>query len=113
MAPKDDPELRGPAHLTPPRASVVRLNRRVLYVAGSVLVVAVLAGLVALRAQGSRLEQDARAPQTSQLTVRPGERWFDKVPDREPSAPPAGTTLPPASPATPSRPESRKSWESV
>ena len=104
MAPKDDPELRGPAHLTPPRASVVRLNRRVLYVAGSVLVVAVLAGLVALRAQGSRLEQDARAPQTSQLTVRPGERWFDKVPDREPSAPTAGTTLPPASPATPPRP---------
>jgi type IV secretory pathway VirB10-like protein len=104
MAPKDDPELRGPAQLTPPRVSVVRLNRRVLYVAGSVLVVAVLAGLVALRAQGSRLEQDASAPRTSQLTVRPGERWFDKVPDREPSAPTAGTTLPRALPATPPPP---------
>jgi hypothetical protein len=61
VAPKDDPELRGPAQLTPPQVSVGRLNRRVLYVAGSVLVVAVLAGRVALRAQGSRLEQDARA----------------------------------------------------
>jgi type IV secretion system protein VirB10 len=104
MAPKDDPELRGPDQLTPPRVSVVRLNRRLLYVAGSVLVAAVLAGLVALRAQGPRLEQDASAPRTSQLTVRPGERWFDKVPDREPSAPTSVTTLPSASPATPPRP---------
>ena len=34
---------------------VVRLNRRVLYVVGATLVVVVVAGLVALRAQGSRL----------------------------------------------------------
>jgi hypothetical protein len=47
----DDRELRGPSHLAPPRVSVVRLNRRVLYVAAGVLVIAAVAGLVALRAQ--------------------------------------------------------------
>ena len=47
---RDDPELRGPARLTPSRVLVVRFNRRVLYVVGAVLVVVVVAGLVALRA---------------------------------------------------------------
>jgi type IV secretion system protein VirB10 len=103
MARRDDPELRGPDRLTPPRVSVVRLNRRVLYVAGSVLVVAVIAGLVALRAQGSRLE-DASQPRASQLAARPGERWFDRIPDREPTAQPAAITAPPIPPAPPSRP---------
>jgi type IV secretion system protein VirB10 len=83
--------------------SVVRLNRRVLYVAGGVLVVAVVAGLVALRAQGSRLELDANSSRPSQLTARPGERWFDKIPDREPSIAPAATTTPPAASAPPLR----------
>ena len=51
MARQNDTELRGPDRLAPPRVSVVRLNRRVLYVAGGVLLVAVIAGLVALRDQ--------------------------------------------------------------
>jgi len=100
---QDDSGLRGPARLAAPRVPVVRLNRRVLYVIGGTLVVVVLAGLVALRAQGSRLAQDASS-HASRLPAPAGERWFDKVPDREPLAQPAGTTpapapaLPPASP---------------
>ena len=100
---QDDPGLRGPARLAVPRVPVVRLNRRVLYVIGGTLVVVVLAGLVALRAQGSRLAQDANS-HTSRPPAPAGERWFDKVPDREPLAQPVSMTsttppaLPPASP---------------
>ena len=101
---QDDSELRGPARLAAPRVPVVRLNRRVLYVIGGTLVVVVLAGLVALRAQGSRLAQDASS-HASRLPAPAGERWFDKVLDREPLAQPASTTpapaLPPASPPPP------------
>jgi type IV secretion system protein VirB10 len=104
MARRDDPELRGPDRLTPPRVSVVRLNRRVLYVAGGVLLVAVIAGLVALRAQGSRLDQDASQPRGSHLAARPGDRWFDRIPDREPTAQPAAIMAPPTPAAPPSRP---------
>src|SRR5438445_3575310 len=102
---QDSPQLRGPARLAAPRVPVVRLNRRVLYIIGGALVVVVLAGLVALRAQGSRLAQDANS-HASRLPIPAGERWFDKVPDREPLAQPASTTpapapaLPPASPPT-------------
>ena len=109
---RDDPELGGPAQLTPPRVPVVRLNRRVLYVVGGVLVVAMVAGLIALRAQGLRLAQEASSGRASQLPPA-GERWFDKVADREPVAlppnvatrletPPTAPTLalrPPAGPA--------------
>jgi type IV secretory pathway VirB10-like protein len=102
-AQQDDHELRGPARLSAPRVPVVRLNRRVLYVIGGTLVVVVLAGLVALRAQGSRLAHDANS-HASRLPAPAGERWFDKVPDREPLAQPASPwpapapALPPASP---------------
>ncbi len=82
--PRDDPELRGPAQLAPPRVPVVRLNRRVLYVVGAVLVLVFVAGLVALQAQSSRLAHDGDSARASQLPPA-GERWFDKVPDREPS----------------------------
>ena len=95
---RDDPELRGPARLTPPRVPVVRLNRRVLYVVGAVLVVVVVAGLVALRAQSSRLAQDSNSARASRLPPA-GERWFDKVPDREPSGPLASVGTPPTGPA--------------
>src|SRR2546428_10663488 len=95
--PRDDLELRGPAQLAPPRVPVVRLNRRVLYVVGAVLVVVVVAGLVALRAQSSRLMQDSNSARASQV-LPTGERWFDKVPDREPSAPQTSTDTPPAVP---------------
>src|SRR2546425_12549043 len=82
--PRDDPELPGPARLSAPRVPVVRLNRRLLYVVGAVLVLVFVAGLVALRAQGSRLAQDGNSARASQLPPA-GERWFDKGPDREPS----------------------------
>ena len=95
---RDDPELRGPARLAPPRVPVVRLNRRVLYVVGAVLVVVVVAGLAALRAQSSRLAQDSNSTRASQLQPA-GERWFDKVPDREPSGPLASVGTPPTGPA--------------
>jgi hypothetical protein len=85
---REDPEFRGPAQLTPPPVSVVRLNRRVLYVVGGVLVIAIVAGLIALRAQGSRLAQEENSSRASQLPP-PGERWFDKLADREPAAQPA------------------------
>src|SRR5437667_7813989 len=56
------------------------------------------AGLVALRAQSSRLALDSNSARASQLPPA-GERWFDKVPDREPSAPPPSADTPPAVPA--------------
>ena len=95
---RDDPDLRGPARLAPPRVPVVRLNRRVLYVVGAVLFVVVVAGLVALRAQSSRLAQDSNSARASQLPPA-GERWFDKVPDREPSGPLTSAGTPPTGPA--------------
>jgi type IV secretion system protein VirB10 len=101
--PPDDAELRGPARLSPARVPVVRLNRRVLYVVAAVLVLVFVAGLVALRAQGSRLAQDGNSARASQLPPA-GERWFDKVPDREPSAQPATAGTPPAVPAPALRP---------
>src|SRR2546425_8897364 len=96
---RDDPELRGPARLAPPRVAVVRLNRPVLHVVRAVPVVVVVAGLVALRAQSSRLAQDRNSARASQLPPA-GERWFDKGPDREPSAPPTSADTPPAVPAS-------------
>ena len=90
---QDDPELRGPARLTAPRVPVVRLNRRVLYVIGGTLVVVVLAALIALHSQGSRLAKDAGSHAS-----RPpaGERWFDKVPDRDPLTLPGSSGPAPA-----------------
>ena len=108
IPPRDEAELRGPARLSPPRVSVVRLNRRLLYVVGTVLVIVVVAALVALRAQGARLPQDGNSARASHLP--PSTRWFDKVPDREPSAPltvattPALPPTPPALPASPPAP---------
>ena len=90
----DDPELRGPAHLSPPRVPVVRLNRRVLYLVGAVLIGVVIAGLIALQAQSSRLAQEAGSARASRLSPAAGERWFDKVPDREPSTQPASAGRP-------------------
>jgi hypothetical protein len=102
---RDDAELRGPDRLAPPRVAVVRLNRRVLYVVGAALVVVVVAGLVALRAQGSRQDREASLARASHLPPAAGERWFDKVLDREPSPQPAsvGTPLdtPPTVPSAP------------
>ena len=82
--PRDGADLRGPARLTPPRVRVVRLNRRLLYVVGAVLVIVVVAAVVALRAQGARLGENGSAPRTA-LAPPSGQRWFDKIPDREPA----------------------------
>ena len=82
-SPRDDADLRGPARLTPPRVRVVRLNRRLLYVVGAVLIIVVIAAVVALRAQGARLGENGSAPRTA-LVPPSGQRWFDKIPDREP-----------------------------
>ena len=43
-----------PLQLGPTGHPVVRLNRRAIYVVGAVLIGAVLTGLIAIRAQGSR-----------------------------------------------------------
>jgi len=99
--PRKDPELRGPAQLSTPRVAVVRLNRRVLYVVGGTLVVVVVAGLIALRAQSARLGQPESPAGAAHLVPSAGGRWFDKVPDREPSGPPAAATPPVIAPVAP------------
>lgn len=98
IPPRGDDDLRGPARLSPPRVPVVRLNRRLLYVVGTVLVVVVVAALVALRAQGARLPQDSNSARASHLPPS-SQRWFDKVPDREPSTPLTIAAAPAPAPA--------------
>ena len=67
--PRDDPELRGPAQLAPPRVPVVRLNRRVLYVVGAVLV---LVFVRTRRATGPELAARARRRLGSGLAAPAG-----------------------------------------
>jgi hypothetical protein len=76
-----------PLQLQPVPVPVVRLNRRVLYVLGAVLSAVVVVGLVALRAQGPRAASDPAPVPLAGAAA--GDRWFDKVPDREP--PPVAT----------------------
>jgi len=97
--PREDPELRGPARLSPPRVPVVRLNRRVLYVVGATLVIVVVAGLLALQAQSPRLAEELNPAGPSQLPP-PGGRWFDKVPEREQVAQPTSAEASPVIVAT-------------
>jgi type IV secretion system protein VirB10 len=62
-------------------------------------VAVVVAGLIALRAQGSRESSSGSARAAA---VKPaGERWFDKVPDRDPAP---RVTLDPLPTATPPKP---------
>jgi type IV secretion system protein TrbI len=97
---RDDADLRGPARLTPPRVRVVRLNRRLLYVVGAILVIVVIAAMVALRAQGARLGDNGGASRTS-LAPPSGQRWFDKIPDREPAVAPVVAQAVQPAPAPP------------
>ena len=60
---------------------MVRLNRRVLYGLGAVLVAVGVVGLVALRAQAPPAVSDAGPVPLPGAPA--GERWFDKVLDRE------------------------------
>jgi type IV secretory pathway VirB10-like protein len=82
-----------PLELEPAHAPVVRLNRRVLYVLGAALAAVFVVGLVALRAQGPRAASDSGP--VSLPGAPAGERWFDKVPDQEPSPAAAPGPLPP------------------
>src|SRR5438132_9536997 len=87
-----------PLQLGPTGHPVVRLNRRVIYVVGAVLIGAFLTGLIAIRAQGLRWTDgsvlDRRAPEPR------SHPWFEEVPDREPVARSAALDpLPP--PSTP------------
>ena len=76
-----DNPVGGPLHLQPARVPVVRLNRRVLYLLGAILVAVCVVGLLALRAQGPRAAGDS-AP-VSLPGPPAGDRWFDKVSDRD------------------------------
>src|SRR5436309_7383700 len=76
-----------PLQLGPTAHPVVRLNRRAIYVVGAVLIGAVLTGLIAIRAQGSRASEGSAQRRTA---LQPGSQpWFEGVPDREPAAQPA------------------------
>jgi hypothetical protein len=71
----------GGSRLSALRVLVVRLNHRLLSVIRETLVVLILAVLVALRAQGSRLAPESNS-HASRLPAPAEERWFDKIPDR-------------------------------
>jgi hypothetical protein len=80
-AQQDDPKLRRPARLSTPRVPMMWLNLRILYVLGAMPIVVVLAGFVAVRAQGARVAQDANsrasrhpAPAGRQAIVRQESR---------------------------------------
>src|SRR5437870_3458347 len=87
-----------PLQLGPTAHPVVRLNRRVIYVVGAVLIGAVLTGLIAIRAQGSRASEGSAQGRTA-LQPR-SHPWFEGVPDQDPT--PRSAALDPlASPSTP------------
>jgi hypothetical protein len=94
----DTPRELRPGH------SVVRLNRRGLGVVGGALVLAFVAGLVAIHEQGKRLTEPGaerrRAPAPR------SQPWFQGIPDQAPTPRPVGmdTATPPASPASPKAP---------
>src|SRR5206468_5271274 len=76
-----------PLQLGPTRRPVVRLNRRVIYVVGAGLIGAVLTGLIAIRAQGSRASEGSAQRRTA---LQPGPQpWYERIPDQEPAARPA------------------------
>ena len=90
------PRGRGP---TGPR--VVRLNRRVIYLVGALLIGSLATGLLAIRAQGPRASDD---PAERRAAREPASHpWFEGVPDQESvRAPAAPDPLPARSPAVPS-----------
>ncbi len=86
-----------PLQLGGPDRSVVRLNRRVIYVVGAVLIIAVLAALVAIRAQGPR-SNDGDAGRRAALAPR-SQPWFQGVPDHAPAPRVAPLDTAPPTPA--------------
>ncbi|PYN12722.1 MAG: hypothetical protein DME06_08650 [Candidatus Rokuibacteriota bacterium] len=91
----------GPRGLGPTGPRVVRLNRRVIYLVGAILVGALVAGLLALHAQGPRASDD---PAERRAAREPASHpWFEGVPDQEPvRAPAVLDPLPVRSSAVPS-----------
>src|SRR5439155_4092807 len=85
-----DPGLAGPG--------VVRLNRRVVYLVGAILIGATVAGLVAIRAQRPRADEDGGHRQTA---LQPASHpWFEGVPDQD-LIPPSAAVGPVPSPRSP------------
>src|SRR2546425_11677658 len=75
-----------PLQLGPTGHPVVRLNRRAIYVVGAVLIGAILTGLIAIRARGSRATEASAHRRTA---LQPGSQpWFEGVPDQDPAAHP-------------------------
>src|SRR5438552_2124766 len=73
--------------LGPAGPGVVRLNRRIIYLVGAILIGATVAGLVAIRAQGPRADEDGAHRQTA---LQPAsDPWFEAVPDQDPMSPSA------------------------
>src|SRR5262245_35997146 len=89
--------VRSPLQLDGPSRSVVRLNRRVIYVVGAVLIIAVLAALVAIRAQGPR-SNDGDTGRRAALAPR-SQPWFQGVPDHAQKPAVAPLETPPPAPA--------------
>src|SRR5712691_3900627 len=78
-----------PLQLGPAGRPVVRLNRRVIYLVGAVLIGAIVAGLIAIHAQGTRASGEDGAPRRP--AAQPGSHpWFEGVPDQEPAPRSAG-----------------------
>ncbi len=91
---------QSPLDLGPARRSVVRLNRRIIYLVGAVLIAAFVAGLIALRAQGRRLNQsDAERRPAPPPRSQP---WFEAVQNQQPAPRPIALeqTPPAATPAS-------------
>ena len=91
-----------PLQLGPTGRPIVRLNRRVIYVVGAVLIGAFLTGLIAIRAQGLRAGE-AGAQRRIALEPR-SQPWFEGVPDQEPASRPSGLDPLPSPPTPPSTP---------
>src|SRR5207253_7747312 len=83
--------------LGPAGPGVVRLNRRIIYLVGAILIGATVAGLVAIRAQRPRADEDGAHRQTA---LQPASHpWFEAVPDQDPTPP--STAMGPVPPRSP------------
>jgi type IV secretion system protein TrbI len=98
-------DSRPPLELGGPPRSVIRLNRRLLYVVLAVLAVTVGVAVYAIRTQGTRFQDPGTAPRPAPAPS--SAPWFQGVPEYQ--APPQraailDTASPPATPAAPKAP---------
>jgi hypothetical protein len=89
-----------PRELGGPGRSVVRLNRRVIYVVGGVLVLALVAGLVAIHEQGKRLTEPSAERRRALPALVPGHSG----PGADATSHGTDTASSPASQASPKAP---------